>query len=40
MKKLILIVLAALLAALAINTVARACDSDWGNDQYNENNYE
>jgi len=40
MKRLILILLAALLSALAINTVARACDNDWGNDQYNENDYE
>ena len=40
MKRLLLLLIALLLSALAITTVARACDTDWGNDQYNENDYE
>ena len=40
MKKLILILIGAILAALAVTTAARACDDSWGNDQYNENDYE
>jgi hypothetical protein len=32
-------VLVAILAVLAA-TCARACDTDWGNDQFNENDYE
>jgi hypothetical protein len=40
MKKLILIILGAILVALAVTSTARACDDNWGNDQYNENDYE
>jgi hypothetical protein len=40
MKKLILALFIALLATLAVGTVAHACDVDWGNDQSNENDYE
>jgi hypothetical protein len=40
MKKLILLLIVALLATFLAATALRACDSDWGNDQDNENNYE
>jgi hypothetical protein len=39
-KKLILILIAAILGAMAVTTAARACDDNWGNDENNENDYE
>jgi len=40
MKKLILALGGAILVALTVHSVARACDDNWGNDQYDENHYE
>ena len=40
MKKLILILLAAVLFGLAATSAVKACDSNWGNDQPNENDFE
>ena len=40
MKKLILVLLGAILCGLAATSALKACDSDWGNDQPNENDYE